>query len=128
MLLCGQLNRLKDVTVDSFRLFVCFVFKLEQSRPLWREGLVFTQPAVRRMQRDLPVCRYTFPAQISRDDYDDGFFLACEEFWRTFDHSFPACAFFFFKVKISSRTLIPLLGQDQSTVVSELRRLWLNVP
>ena len=23
-------------------------------------------------------------------------FLACEDFWRTFDDSFPACAFFFF--------------------------------
>ena len=37
-----------------------------------------------------------------------------------FDHFFPACAFFFlfffFLVEISSRTLIPLFGQDQSTV------------
>ena len=22
-----------------------------------------------------------------------GFFLACEDFWRMFDHSFPACVF-----------------------------------
>ena len=36
-----------------------------------------------------------------------GFFLACEDFGRMFDNSFSACAFFF-KVKISSRTLIPL--------------------
>ena len=37
-----------------------------------------------------------------------GFFLACEDFGRMFDHSFPACALFFFEVEISSRTLIPL--------------------
>ena len=40
-----------------------------------------------------------------------GFFLACEEFWRMFDHSFPACAlffFFFFEVEGSSHTLISL--------------------
>ena len=34
---------------------------------------------------------------------DGGFFLACEDFGRVFDSSFPACAFF--KVEISSRTL-----------------------
>ena len=38
-----------------------------------------------------------------------GFFLACKDFGRMFDNSFPACAFFFFfKVEISSRELIPL--------------------
>ena len=39
-----------------------------------------------------------------------GFFLACEDFGRMLDHSFPACAFFicfFPEVEISSRTLIP---------------------
>ena len=35
-----------------------------------------------------------------------GFFLACEDFGRMFDNSFPACAFFF-KVEISSRKLMP---------------------
>ena len=41
------------------------------------------------------------------DDDDDGFFLACEDFLgRSF--SFPVCAYFFFKVEISSRTPIPL--------------------
>ena len=35
-----------------------------------------------------------------------GFFLACEDFGRMFDNSFPACALF--RVHISSRTLIPL--------------------
>ena len=34
-----------------------------------------------------------------------GFFLACEDLGRMFDHSPPAL---FFKVEISSRTLIPL--------------------
>ena len=52
-------------------------------------------------------------------------FLACGDFGRMFDNSFSACAFFvfcfclfvcFFEVKISSRTLIPLFCQDQSTV------------
>ena len=40
-----------------------------------------------------------------------GFFLACENFGRMFDNSFPACAFFFFffKVEIRSHALIPLL-------------------
>ena len=37
-----------------------------------------------------------------------GFFLACEDFRRMFDHSFPTCAFFFFKVEISLYTLISL--------------------
>ena len=46
------------------------------------------------------------------------FFLTCEDFGRMFNNSFPACVFwgFFFKVEISLHTLIPLFGQDQSTV------------
>ena len=36
-----------------------------------------------------------------------GFFLACKDFGRMFDYSFPTCTFFF-KVEISLRTLIPL--------------------
>ena len=40
-----------------------------------------------------------------------GFFFACKDFGRMYDKSFPACAFFFFfKVEISSRKLIPLFG------------------
>ena len=35
-------------------------------------------------------------------------FLACKDFGRMFDHSFTACAFYFFEVEISSRTLIRL--------------------
>ena len=44
-----------------------------------------------------------------------GFSLACEDFERMFDNSFPACAIFvvvvvvcLFQVEISLRTLIPL--------------------
>ena len=38
------------------------------------------------------------------------FFLACEDFGRMFDNSFPTCVFFcfVFKVEISSHILIPL--------------------
>ena len=35
-------------------------------------------------------------------------FRASKDFGRMFDNSFPACAFFFFSVEISLRTLIPL--------------------
>ena len=45
--------------------------------------------------------RCLFPSSLG------SFFLACEIFWRLFDHSFPACAFCVC-VEISSRTLIPL--------------------
>ena len=43
-----------------------------------------------------------------------GLFFACEDSGRTFDQLFPAWAFF--KEEISTRTISPLLGQDQSTV------------
>ena len=40
-------------------------------------------------------------------DGGGGFFLACEDFGGMFDHSLPACAFFFFfYVEIRSHTLI----------------------
>ena len=44
------------------------------------------------------------------------FFLACEDFGRMFDYSFPACVFFnfIFKVEISSRTLIPLVRRGSA--------------
>ena len=45
------------------------------------------------------------------------FSFTFEDFGRIYDHSFPACAFFFFsKWKLAPRTLIHSLGQDQSTV------------
>ena len=37
---------------------------------------------------------------------DGGFFLACKDLGEKFNHSFPACAFFFY-VEICSCTLIP---------------------
>ena len=40
--------------------------------------------------------------------FSGGFFLACDNFGRIFGHSFPAFAFFFFKVEISSRIPISL--------------------
>ena len=56
------------------------------------------------------------------------FFLACEDFRRMFHHSFPGPAFFFFfKVEISLRTLI-LYARISPQWLSELRRLWPNVP
>ena len=67
----------------------------------------------------------------------DDFSLASEEFGRMFDHSFAVCAFFllllllffFFEVEISLRTLIPLLcARISPQWLSELRRLWPNVP
>ena len=39
--------------------------------------------------------------------YGGGTLLACEDFGRMFDHSFPACTFFFFNVEITSCKLIP---------------------
>ena len=57
-----------------------------------------------------------------------GFFLSCEDLGRMFDHSFPACAFFF-KVEISSLTLISLsYARISPQWLNELRRLWPNVP
>ena len=48
------------------------------------------------------------------------FFFACKDFGRMFDTSFPARAFFFFKVEIRSRTLIPLFrpGSVHSSTAS----------
>ena len=48
--------------------------------------------------------------------YGSGFFLACEDLGRMFDYSFPHALFssFFFKVKISLCTLIPLFGPESA--------------
>ena len=54
----------------------------------------------------------------------DGFFLACEDMRRMFDHPFPACAFFFFLMEISSLSQIPLFRP----VAQQAKRLWLSVP
>ena len=49
------------------------------------------------------------------------FFLACEEFWRMFDNSLPACAFllFFLKWRLTRAHYFHSLGQDQSTVAQQ---------
>ena len=55
---------------------------------------------------------------------DDCFFLPCEDLGRMFGYSFPHLRFFFFfffEVEISSRTLIPPSGQDQSTVAQRVK-------
>ena len=61
-----------------------------------------------------------------------GFFLACENLERTFDHSWTACAFFsfsFFEVEVSLRTIIPHFNARISPQwLSWPRWLWLNVP
>ena len=59
-----------------------------------------------------------------------GFVLACEDFGIILDHSFPArFSFFFFKVENSSRTLNSTFqARISPQMLSELRRLWLNVP
>ena len=62
------------------------------------------------------VMRLSFAKCASRLS-SGGFFPVCEDFWRRFDHSFPAYAFFlffflFFKVGIRSRTLIPLFRPE----------------
>ena len=52
-------------------------------------------------------------------------FLACEDFGRVFDHSFPACAFcvcvlfFFFKWRLAHAHKFHSLWQDQSTVAQQ---------
>ena len=45
-----------------------------------------------------------------------GFFLACQDFGRMFDNSFPACAFFFLKWRLAHANEFHSFGQDQSTV------------
>ena len=46
-----------------------------------------------------------------------GFFLDCKDFGRMFDHSFPACTFFFFILRLACTHYFHFLGQDWSTVV-----------
>ena len=59
----------------------------------------------------------------------DGFVLACDDLGRMFDNSFPTCAFFFFfKVAISLRTLIPLFRPWSVHSCSGCWDDWLNVP
>ena len=50
-----------------------------------------------------------------------GFFLGCKDLGIMFDDYSPPASFFlsFFEVGFSSHTLIPLFGQDQSTVAQQ---------
>ena len=47
-----------------------------------------------------------------------GFFLACEDFWEMFDHSFPACAFFFSSEDYFAHT--------HSTLYARISPQWLS--
>ena len=47
---------------------------------------------------------------------DDGFFLACEDFFGESSDSFPTCHFFFFNWRSAQTHKFHFLGQDQSTV------------
>ena len=52
-----------------------------------------------------------------------GFLFVCEDFGRMFDHSFSACAFFFFFLSRLARThSFHSLGQDQSTVAHQAKK------
>ena len=56
-----------------------------------------------------------------------GFFLACEDFGRMFDNSFPACAFFFFlKWRLGRTHLFHSLRQDQTTVAQRAKEATAN--
>ena len=58
-----------------------------------------------------------------------GFFRACKNFGRMFNPFLPAPFFLFFEVETSSWTLIPLFyARISPQWLSELRRLWPNVP
>ena len=59
------------------------------------------------------------------NDGGGGVFFECEDFGRISTiHSPPALFFFFFKVEISSRTLVPIFRWQW---LSKLRRLWPSV-
>ena len=67
--------------------------------------------------------------------YNDGIFLACEDYGRIFDESFPVCALFFLfffsaLVEISSHAPVSLfrLGSAHSQWLREPRRLRTSVP
>ena len=60
---------------------------------------------------------------------DSDFILACEDFGRMFDHSFPVSAFFFLKWRLARAHLFySVPGSVSPQWLCELRRLWLNVP
>ena len=47
---------------------------------------------------------------------------------RLFNHSFPACAFFFLKWRLARAHYFFLYVRIRISPLSELRRLWPNVP
>ena len=58
------------------------------------------------------------------------FFLLCEDFGRMFNHSFPACGFFFFFLSgdYIAHNYYTIHARISSQWLSELRRPWPSVP
>ena len=85
-------------------------------------NLLWGGAAVTQRSRALTECSHFLFRRSSICFSGGGFFLACEDFGRMFDHTLPACAFSPI-VGISSHTLIPLFaprsvysGSAESTV------------
>ena len=88
---------------------VTFLSQKEALKPLCYVPVTFlSQKEALKSMCYVPV---KFPSHRETPSSGSGFFLACQDFGRMFDNLFPACTYLFiyFKVKISSRTLIPLL-------------------
>ena len=104
----------------------CTESSLWEENPLLHRGI---EPASAACRSDAlptelhPIPSYSLQARYWNTGYlrykvlfkrVGGCILACEDFGRMLDHSFPTCTFF--KVETSSRTLILLCRPDQSTV------------
>ena len=72
----------------------------------WKPDLSYLSGLIKHYCSFKTTISETFPSYIFHVNGGGGFFLACKDFWRMFDNSFPACIFF--KVEISWHILIPL--------------------
>ena len=84
--------------------------------------IVFDQHVTKDYVKELAFSKYVLSKKAGLCPAGGGgLFLACEDFGRMFDSSFPACTFFLllFKVEISSHTQFHSLDQDQSTVAQQ---------
>ena len=94
--------------------FILSCLKWEEKKPSFSALSIQVNGTMsyRNGHHQMSDCRLTISQKADKSSKSDGgFFLACEDFGRMFDNSFPACAFFvvFLLVDFSSRTLIPLL-------------------
>ena len=85
-----------------------------------QEGEALTRKTRKKIFRVKPFFR-TKPWESGNGGCGGGFFLACENFGRMFDHSFPVSAFWFFfvlflKWRLAHAHLFHSLCQNQSTV------------